>query len=267
MNYLKQDKQDIDAANSSLTIVQHNNGFAFFISQKPDNILLYEKINFSNNSNPIEILQKALTEPFYQNNFLEVQLIVKGKRISMVPEAFKLNTENYKNLDFDYIPTEEDIFENKIKGFAYVYFPIASQMVSILRKKFNDIVFLHHETLFFSQCFFNLNKELGQIYMLNIKEKYFSAFIAENGKIKIANNYGYDGKDDFGYFAMGLVQNFGLNQYKLNMVVSGNIMPDSVLYILIEKYISNISLESTQDLPTEVINETVVIKHLQSENN
>lgn len=261
------EKASIDASKSTLTIVHEGNGLAFFVSDLAGVMLHHEKQNFSSQVSPSDSLVKIVSNNIYSGKFAKTKLVLKSQRISIFPSKYKLNNDNYGLLDFEFDGKTETVMENKIADFAFSYFPVDLTFHQTAIGFWPNLEVYHHETLFFEQCFFNSTKDLGQLYFLNIKEKYFSAFISENGKVKITNNFRFEGKDDFGFFALGLLHNLGLDQNILLMKVTGNIVPESVLFQMLEKYILNVSIENSDQFPAHLAQDTILLNYIRSAHN
>lgn len=75
---------------------------------------------------------------------------------------------------------------------------------------------------------------------MDIREKQMSLYVANNGKLQLANDFGYETPTDILYFAMNALRTFQLKQNEVCMELWGK-LPDTTLALL-KQYIKHVSV-------------------------
>jgi len=240
-----------DLKNIIMSVIINNNGLTFlYIHEKEE--VAFEVFNSSPDNFP------AIAEASASSgrSFSSVHLFFDNRFYTALPKG-KINKSEKDSLAemvFGHNHLEV-VFQNQ-NDYDVIY-GVEKEVFIAVSKLWKDAV-LHH----YAEAFYNSIKttELNEDVFFEIRKDFFWAAMFKSNKLQLLNSYDFSGKEDFGYFSLGIIKNLGFNPKELNLWLSGNVQKDSPLEKLLSTYIKNIKPLDLKDISSEFISLIHIIK-------
>jgi len=229
-----------------LSIQVSLSGLSFCVlSTNTNKLSFFKHVKFDKKGTPQNVLDKLIhyfnTESVLQQNYKSVTIIHENELSSLVPKPL-FNPDyladylkfNNKILRTDYI-TYDSILTNESVN---VYVPYVN-INNYIFERFGAFEFRHFSTILI-ETILALERHSSSTKMyVNVCEYHFEIIVLENNKLKLYNTFEYATKEDFIYYILFTSEQLGLNREEFQLLLIGNINPESELYKIAYNYIRN----------------------------
>ncbi len=205
-----------------------------------------------------------LKKSFEESNLLQYEykdtlVIWESWRSTFVPNALfdPAETETYFRFNQS-VETDDKIYADKLQiaGIYNVYSISESLEKSIGLRAYRD---RHHASVFTeSVLIWSKQKMLPKQVFLNVHPTFFDMLVTENGKLLFYNSFHYKTAEDFIYFVLFVYEQLKISPESNGVVLSGNILKNSVLFETLYKYIRHIEFA----IPGEQYSNSYILKDL-----
>ena len=242
-----------ETSNIKLSIHISLNGLSFciidLISKEIDFLRRY---SLSQNSNPKELL-KTLKKGFLENNelsssFSSVKIIHYNNLSTVVPEPLfdKNNALSYlkfnsKILQNDYVAFDK-IFNNECVN---VYIPYVN-INNYIFEMFDSFIYKHYSSIILEKVKLNEKNTATPSLYLNINVNHMELIYFVKNKLVFYNRFDFNTKEDLIYYLLFSVDQLKLNPEEIPVVITGDISKDDDNYMIIYKYIRNVSVFNSE---------------------
>ncbi len=191
-------------------------------------------------SNPIENFKSTFrNEPILNLNFKKVQIAYSSKSFTLVPEKLynESQSETYlKNIAE--VSSWEEIFTDYIPYQKICnIFSIPKDIKSYFLDKYPEASFYHSTTVLLNS-FLRLKSDLeSKKLLLNLSTGALDIIFIDNGTLRLLNSYDLTSGKDLLYYSLLIVEQFGLEQSKQAVWITGNIDENSDLFLQLRKYL------------------------------
>lgn len=220
--------------------------FFYIISDQQNQVLVLKSYNFPTKTNYVQY-KSAL-----QSTLIDDQLLrwsYKGTKISLVGNVSalvpkELFFEDQKNLYLEHL-VQADLFNTVQHDYIseleiHNVFSFNSEIHSLLNTYFPRADFYHFGTCLLKSIKGLMQHQTGNMVYINVLQSIFQIVVFNDGQLQFYNTFKYKSTKDFLYFVMLVYDQLNLNQEKVSMNISGELMEDSDIYKLIYKYTRNI---------------------------
>ena len=219
------------------------------ISKEIDFLRTY---SLSQNSNPKELL-KTLKKGFLENNelsssFSSVKIIHYNNLSTVVPEPLfdKNNALSYlkfnsKILQNDYVAFDK-IFNNECVN---VYIPYVN-INNYIFEMFDSFIYKHYSSIILEKVKLNENNTATPSLYLNINVNHMELIYFVKNKLVFYNRFDFNTKEDLIYYLLFSIDQLKLNPEEIPVVITGDISKDDDNYMIIYKYIRNVSVFNSE---------------------
>jgi hypothetical protein len=184
-----------------------------------------------------------------KNKFRTTTVSVINEFTTLVPSALfqKEDAEKYFHFNFD--AKEVKVHSETIRAFDVVnVFAVSGPMVKAMDQIFDEPVIHHHTTALLEGVHLTFKKSNEQKVLLNVRREYVDIIVTENGKLVFINSFNCRNADDLVYYVLFVCDRLQLNPETVSMYVTGDVETESALYMLLYKYIRNISFAPGYDV-------------------
>ena len=219
------------------------------ISKEIDFLRTY---SLSQNSNPKELL-KTLKKGFLENDelsssFSSVKIIHYNNLSTVVPEPLfdKNNALSYlkfnsKILQNDYVAFDK-IFNNECVN---VYIPYVN-INNYIFEMFDSFIYKHYSSIILEKVKLNENNTATPSLYLNINVNHMELIYFVKNKLVFYNRFDFNTKEDLIYYLLFSIDQLKLNPEEIPVVITGDISKDDDNYMIIYKYIRNVSVFNSE---------------------
>ena len=234
-----------------MSVIVSNNGLTFLYTNEKEEVA-FEVFNSSPDNFP------AIAEASVSSgrSFSSVHLFFDNRFYTTIPKGRinKPEKDNLAEMVFGHNNLKV-VFQNQ-NDFDVV-FGIEKDVFISVSKLWKDAVLHHYAEAFYSSIKGKLNEDV----FFDIRKDFFWAAMFKNNKLQLLNSYDFSGKEDFGYFSLGIIKNLGFNPEELNLWLSGNVQKDSPLENLLSVYIKDINIPDSEEISPEFISLIHIIKY------
>ncbi|MCX6231335.1 MAG: DUF3822 family protein [Bacteroidetes bacterium] len=258
-SYIDESVNDQNIKLLNLAVQLSHREVSFCITDKNDKCYAIENYSFTEifsvNELNLFIGELLNKNKLLQPEFLQIVFSYKNSYATLIPAVF-FNADNLKaylslveeNPD-DLVQTYD--FISKLDAYNVYIFPQLLQ--NTILQKFKNAKFIHFSTVFIKSVFINYPETVGNKAYVNVNNNEFDICIFKESKLQLYNTFQFKTKEDFIYYLLFAIKQFDCDPAQLEVILSGKITEDSVLYQLIVKYISEVSFgisKITEDAKT-----------------
>lgn len=196
-----------------------------------------------------EGLCKALDQvvnrtPWLTREFKNTKIVIETPYYTLIPSALyqKESTETYlqfvnpppRNFRFstDHLPNLD----------AVTVYGISENLIQNISNKFIVTSFHHFSSVLIESLLMNFKNKLeGPKVFVHIRRQNFDLIIMANQKLRLINTYHYRTKEDFAFYLMYALEQSGLNPEFVELIFLGEILKESELFEISQRYIRHIS--------------------------
>ena len=249
-----QKKTRIDeTSNIKLSIHVSLNGLSFCIIDVISKEISFLRTYFlSKTSTPKELL-RTLIKGFKENdelsnNFSSVKIIHYNNLSTVVPEPLfdKNNALSYlkfnsKILQNDYVAFDK-IFNNECVN---VYIPYVN-INNYIFEMFDSFIYKHYSSIILEKVKLNEKNTATPSLYLNINVNHMELIYFVKNKLVFYNRFDFNTKEDLIYYLLFSIDQLKLNPEEIPVVITGDISKDDDNYMIIYKYIRNVSVFNSE---------------------
>jgi len=254
-NFSTEDLAKVEFKEISLSVIVADDVLSF-LALRNSQPIAFELFN-TENKKLAEIISSS---QFHKKDFKEVTLIFDNKYFSVLPPD--LASEKEKELISKTFFGNNNLitFISKNVNLDFIY-AVENHTIELLNQIWPEAKSLHYSEIFYSNM--EAKNKADEEVFLDIRKDYFLAAIFKNNKLLLLNKYDFSGRNDFGFFSLGIINHHALDSKKLKLFLSGNIVENSPLQLLLEKYIANIQLLKFDNIAFEFVSMQHIINFLQ----
>lgn len=213
---------------------------------------------------------------FLSKNYKSVYFSLLTHKSTLIPAEYfsKKNIKKYFTFNH-YLDDYEELHFNYIKKIdAYNIFAIPSDLTTLLVNKFPEIIFVHQNHTIVSHIVDRAKKTKFKLPLININvnQNTLDISIYKDNKFTLLNSFLYNDENDFVYYVMNTLTQYGIKPTKSYINLSGVVERNTEFYYFIHQFFPNIKflkLESGIEFNFKDIDEHLVynLLNLHDENN
>lgn len=261
-NYIDKDFNKDFTKHCSLLFQLEEQQYSFAIYEKRSGLLQVLKTVNLNAASPLEMLNKlkisVTSEDVLQVPFHEVKIGICCTPFTLIPRVIfeEDKKRNYLELTAT-LENEDNVLVNNInKIFIKNVFSISSRELNYIDEVFPNPKIFHIGTSILENAVRNKDEFFDQQLLLDIKPGVIHILYFEKKEFKFMNQFRFVNKDDFLYYVLLVSDQYNIDRETCDLKLSGEIMPDSLLFGELWKFFKTISFAP--------INENIVLpKELQ----
>ena len=251
--YISTFGEEFDAEKSShyrLTIQFALGGLSYALLDTTTQTLValecYQSDLLSDSGDLFRTLERALEAKGLNNKGFEAVTCLADNRLcTLVPNAVFDDAEKNKYLEFAFqIPEGYTIIAEPVKAASchnVTAWPKALQ--DKLAAKWPNALFTHTSSVFIDSV---MRAETANGVFLLVRNRDFDMVIKKEGKLLFFNNFKFNTKDDFAYFMLFAMEQYGLSGQDTPVCFSGLIRPASEIIDLCGRYVKDLSFAEYQ---------------------
>ncbi len=165
-----------------------------------------------------------------------------SRQATLVPEALfdEAYSQDYYILNHGPL-VDENLYFEKVKGLnAYNIFSLPIPIEDFCTNTLTNFGITHHSRVLLESLLLAGNIKGTNIY-IHVQARHFDIVITEDEKLKLYNYYAYDSAEDFVYHTLNTCKQLGYNPQEMQVILLGEIEPQSTLNDLLNKYIQRVS--------------------------
>lgn len=245
--------EEFDAGKSSqyrLTIQFALGGLSYALLDTTTQTLValdcYQSDLLSDSDDLFRTLERALeAKGLNDKGFEAVTCLADNRLCTLVPNAVFDDAEKNKYLEFAFqIPEGYTIIAEPVKAASchnVTAWPKALQ--DKLAAKWPNALFTHTSSVFIDSV---MRSETANGVFLLVRNRDFDIVIKKEGKLLFFNNFKFNTKDDFAYFLLFAMEQYGLSGHDTPVCFSGLIRPASEIIDLCGRYVKDLSFAGDQ---------------------
>lgn len=251
--YISTFGEEFDAEKSShyrLTIQFALGGLSYALLDTTRQTLValecYQSDLLSDSGDLFRTLERALEAKGLNDKGFEAVTCLSDNRLcTLVPNAVFDDDEKNKYLEFAFqIPEGYTIIAEPVKAASchnVTAWPKALQ--EKLAAKWPNALFTHTSSVFIDSV---MRSETANGVFLLIRNRDFDMIIKKEGKMLFFNNFKFNTKDDFAYFLLFAMEQYGLSGHDTPVCLSGLIRHASEIVDLCGRYVKDLSFAEYQ---------------------
>lgn len=203
------------------------------------------------------------SDELIKNSFHSTEIYFHNASFTLIP--FSLFDESNQSLFSEnngLIKPDSDLLTERFKELELVIlFSVHRQLKNVLNEYFPGAI-IHHSLGKLIVAGGNCIKENSEQLFINIQSQCFEIIYFNNSKFQFANTFKYSNTEDFLYFTILVIKQLLLDVNKTEIILSGDILPDSELFRKLNKYVRSVKFSSR---PSEIIvsKEFKLLPHFQ----
>lgn len=176
--------------------------------------------------------------------FSKVTACITSKEYTLVPEALFKNGDEiiYFRKNFSFTPQTIIRSQHVSTLDLHVIFGIDNDLEKEINHLFQDAQIFHHSQAILSDLGMHGIKENGKQIKVNIQSDMIDILVSENKKIILLNSFNWKTQEDILYYTLFVCEQLEINPAHLNLVVTGDIQPDSALMSLLKSYLYDVTI-------------------------
>jgi len=242
-NHIK--NNDISAQKSSLSVYFSANSLIFCeFDQDFKNTIELADIEFNTAINPsltlIDRLQFIFNNYQLTKNYQKVYISVLNSHFTLIPNAFKNETDNAQILKFGTgLTTTKNTVEHSLTNLSFCY-TLEQELKQYLEKTF-PIAFIRHAGAVTLSLFNTLSNFNNYDLFLNINFASIEIAVKQKNNLQFYNVFNYQTNEDIIYFLLFTLEQLNLNPLLVKIAIAGQIETTDALIVSLKKYIKHIS--------------------------
>lgn len=229
----------------SLLLQLEEQQFSYAIYEKRSGRLqVLKTVSVTGGGTYMNKLKIALTnEDLLHVAFQEIHIAVAKSPFTLIPRAMYEEQLNKKYLALTApVGQDAEIIVNHIRSlFIKNIFSVEGEEYDYLKEVFDKPKFFHISSALLESILRNKDQLNPQQLLVDIKQNLMHLIYFENGEFKFLNQFRFTNKDDFLYFILLVADQFQIDRNTCDVKLSGEIMPDSLLFSEIWKFFKTIS--------------------------
>lgn len=249
--------KNFDIANSvnyTLSIRYVPNGFCFAVFCPIENRIIAFGERTHQGSSPIETLSaEAPADEILKAHYRKVYFLDETSRYTLVPNGIFEETDAERIYHLNFGKTDSQMVycmdSLRLPDVALVY-ALPSELISSLRGLFPNVRTVCRQSVHVATALLGgSRRDLSHLFVY-VYDDFFDAVLVSGGKLQLANTYEYRTEDEFVYFIVALYEHFGLDQYTVETVFSGEISASDPMFATLRKYVRSISFAGRSNFVT-----------------
>jgi hypothetical protein len=183
---------------------------------------------------------ESLLKKDYKNTIISFEC----KQSTLIPEEiydinYKENYLTFFNQDID----DKIIISNLVPELKlYSVFAIPKCIYNALQNNLSNYKLIHSSNSYFQSIYNNFSntENFNSKVFVDVESHSYEIAIFRNNKLLFNNSFQFKTKEDFLYYLLFVLNQLNINPVKIQLVLSGKITPNSSIFNLLTKYISNI---------------------------
>ena len=245
--------EEFDAGKSSqyrLTIQFALGGLSYALLDTTTQTLValecYQSDLLSDSGDLFRTLERALeAKGLNDKGFDAVTCLADNRLCTLVPDALFDAADQTKYLEFGFqIPEGYTVIAEPVKAASchnVTAWPKALQ--EKLAAKWPNAMFSHTSSIFIESVM--QNDTTSGVFVL-VRNRDFDMVIKKEGKLLFFNNFKFNTKDDFAYFLLFAMEQYGLSGLDTPVCLSGLIRPASEIVDLCGRYVKDLNFVGDQ---------------------
>ncbi len=260
-NYIDKDFNKDFTKHCSLLFQLEEQQYSYAIYEKRSGNLMLLKTVQLNAASPTEMLNKlkisVTSEDVLQVPFHEVKVCVCGNPFTLIPRVIyeEDKKRNYLELTATLEKDDKVLVNNINKLFIKNVFSISSEELNYIDEVFPNPKIIHIGTSILENAVRNKDDFFDQQLILDIKPGVIHVLYFEKKEFKFMNQFRFVNKDDFLYYVLLVSDQYNIDRENCDLKLSGEIMPDSLLFGELWKFFKTISFVALNEniiLPKEL---------------
>ena len=188
--------------------------------------------------------------PWLRGKFAAVNILFEDARFTLLPLPL-FDQNNYQSIyAFNFTNTNgEDVLYTSLPiSDAVLIYGVPAGLVESFKKRY-PIVSFYHSDFPLLTAFINKyrNTDSQGTVLANFRNGAMDILILNERKLQLLNSFNCKTVEDVIYFLIFAIEQMGLNPETVELHLSGIIVKDSSLHILINKYVRNVRLMQRND--------------------
>ena len=223
---------EVNFENTVLSVVFADDGLSFLVCEDGE-AKAFEKFNFET-----AVFNKIIeASALVKEKYAEVKIFIDNRFFSLMPANTATNgglTDIGKTL---FGNKDLEMIKSADADYDYV-FGVEKTAFELIRKKWKNAD-IHHFGEAFLKVFSDAAKG-GEEVFFDIRDKWFRAALFRERNLVLFNSYEFSGRNDFGFFALGVIKNTGFDNKTLKLYLTGKVEDDAPLSKLLKKYVATV---------------------------
>ncbi len=234
--------------NYALSIRFIPGGFCFIVFNRHDKrILHFAEITDKNKDLKSLFRENTATNSMLQRPFDEILCVWDTPLYTILPNSVfsEENATRFWTLNFGDSNTQElTFFSDKLKLPEIVnVYAVPTEYVTFLQEFFPSIQFINQQSVQIISSLFENKKENNTQVCIQIHPDFFDVLVLQKGKIKLANSYRFQSKDEFLYFSLNLFEQLQLDSHTTEIILSGETSEKDEKTAALRKYIRTVNFK------------------------
>lgn len=193
------------------------------------------------------LLTHFFSDHFATNHqFKSVYILFESINSSLIPEPLYDETEKMSFSKFSFTQSDDyETFCDKIINLdAFNLFPVPKILKHTLDELFPGHKFFSHAKVLIDNLLIMYKNSLNQKRIfINVRKSYLDIVIFDGRNLVYFNTFNYKSKEDFIYFVIYVMDQLKLNPEEIEVIFSGMIEKNSMIFETIYKYVRNVSFQ------------------------
>ena len=236
--------------NYTLSIRFISGGFCFIVfNRQHKKILHFAEITDKNKDVKLLFKEYFAENPILQRSFEEVFCLWDTPLYTLLPNAVfsEEHIAQFWELNFGKNSSDNlSFFSDKLKLPDVVnIYAVPAEYVNLLKECFPSVQFINQQSVQIIHSLFENRKENNSQVYLQIHRDFFDALVLQKGKIRLANSYRFQSKDEFLYFSINLFEQLQLDPCITEVILSGETDEKDEKTTTLRKYIRTVMFKKT----------------------
>ena len=250
--YISNFDTDFDVEKSAqyrLTIQLALGGLSFALFDTIDNRIIglecYQSDLLTDNNDLSHAMEKALDAKGLNNKKLHSVFCIIDERTNvLVPDALYSPVNNDQLLGFSFNTTKDIVTQTDPlkKHKAVNVFAFSRTLQLKINEKWPKATVIHSSSVFLE----SLPENAKAMVHVNVRNRDFDMAVMKD-KLLFFNNFRFNTKDDFAYFLLFAMEQYGLSGQDTTVCISGLILPSSEIIDLCGHYVKDIQFIEKPD--------------------
>jgi hypothetical protein len=183
-------------------------------------------------------------ESLLKKEYKNIIISYECTQSTLIPDEIYDNSNKEIYLSFFNQEIEDKII---ISNFApelklYSIFAIPKCINNAFQNNLSNYKIIHSSNSYFQSIYNNFSntENFNSKIFVDVESHSFEIVIFRNNKLLFNNSFQFKTKEDFLYYLLFVLNQLNINPVKIQLVLSGKITPNSSIFNLLTKYISNI---------------------------
>lgn len=240
-------------------------GFCFIVYARKDGGLLYfMEVAEPGNSSAEVLRERAASHPVLKSAFHQVQFIAGGGSACELMPTDIFQEEDARavwRLTHGEVPETSSLHCDllKVLGVNLAYL-VPKDLEQTVRSTYPNVRFVCRQSVLVQTAVMANRKNAAANLFLNLSKGLVDAVVVLEGKLQMVNSFAYRNCEEFLYFVLGVCDLFGLDQYKSEVSLSGDL--DGELVAAMRRYMKCVHPLSPLPLTDEFADITAPERHL-----